>query len=538
MTRNPPYLGWLIALLFLKAILMVIWIQYSGLQLAPDEAQYWTWSRALDWGYYSKPPAIAWEIWLGTKLLGNTVLGVRIGAVVLSFLISLAVYYLALAAGLQERGAFWAGVISAFSPMGLFASYYATTDVGMVLFWTISCIILVHALHTKSAPNYLLFGLVVACGALFKWPIYLIWGVVIATWIPVSFFRSWSLLPGFLISLLGLMPSIIWNAERSWPTFQHVWSTILGGGGVPKKTALFQGNFFDFFGAQAALMSPFYFILLLAVFYLAAKHWKRVPLTMKFCGLMSFVILTAYQTASLFQKMQGNWCVFVFPTATVFLVWGLFNWREGRLYSGLGKHSVVGSPRDVHSSGALAMVSVNTDYRMFTGLGVSFCLIALILYIPLVQLNNWGPEISLKLNRFKECMGWNHIARGLQGINYDPETQFLASDTYQMSSLLSFYAPGQKRAYFLNLFGRRKNQFSYWPPLTANASGLFVVYQDMPQKEPQKQQLLKALEPYFDKVAYLQTSPLLYTHGKLRKAMMIFSCEGYNGRLPEETDTY
>lgn len=40
----------------------------TPLELYPDEAQYWLWSRTLDFGYYSKPPVIAWAIWATTKL--------------------------------------------------------------------------------------------------------------------------------------------------------------------------------------------------------------------------------------------------------------------------------------------------------------------------------------------------------------------------------------------------------------------------------------------------------------------------------------
>ena len=31
------------------------------LDLAPDEAHYWDWSRHLDWSYYSKGPLVAWQ---------------------------------------------------------------------------------------------------------------------------------------------------------------------------------------------------------------------------------------------------------------------------------------------------------------------------------------------------------------------------------------------------------------------------------------------------------------------------------------------
>ena len=43
----------------------------TPLELYPDEAQYWLWSRTLDFGYYSKPPVIAWAIWATTKLGGD-----------------------------------------------------------------------------------------------------------------------------------------------------------------------------------------------------------------------------------------------------------------------------------------------------------------------------------------------------------------------------------------------------------------------------------------------------------------------------------
>src|SRR5947208_1514972 len=33
---------------------------YSPLDLSPDEAHYWDWSRRLDWSYYGKGPLVAW----------------------------------------------------------------------------------------------------------------------------------------------------------------------------------------------------------------------------------------------------------------------------------------------------------------------------------------------------------------------------------------------------------------------------------------------------------------------------------------------
>ena len=40
----------------------VIGLFLSPLNLHGDEAQYWAWSKDLDFGYFSKPPMIAWAI--------------------------------------------------------------------------------------------------------------------------------------------------------------------------------------------------------------------------------------------------------------------------------------------------------------------------------------------------------------------------------------------------------------------------------------------------------------------------------------------
>src|SRR5438876_80491 len=105
----------LCAILLLRAALVISGIQELGIGLGPDEAQYWTWSQILDWGYYSKPPGIAWQIKFGTSFFGNTELGVRFVSVVISSLQSLAVYFLAQKAHARVSTAFWAAIIMAWS---------------------------------------------------------------------------------------------------------------------------------------------------------------------------------------------------------------------------------------------------------------------------------------------------------------------------------------------------------------------------------------------------------------------------------------
>src|SRR6266487_2405817 len=56
----------------------------TRLELVLDEAYYWLWSKKLAASYRDKGPAIAWTIAAGTRLFGDTVLGIRFFSVLLS----------------------------------------------------------------------------------------------------------------------------------------------------------------------------------------------------------------------------------------------------------------------------------------------------------------------------------------------------------------------------------------------------------------------------------------------------------------------
>src|SRR5438045_8185713 len=73
------------------------------LDLAPDEAHYWDWSRHLDWSYYSKGPLVAYLIRGGCELFGPTALGVRLPAVVCGALLLASVYVLTVQVFGRER---------------------------------------------------------------------------------------------------------------------------------------------------------------------------------------------------------------------------------------------------------------------------------------------------------------------------------------------------------------------------------------------------------------------------------------------------
>lgn len=516
--EQREWFAYLWVVLLAKAVVMIFIIMHAGIGLGPDEAQYWTWSQYLDWGYYSKPPAIAWQIWLGTQYLGNTELGVRIMSVVVSFLLSIAVFFLAIACNTRGHTAFWAGTIMALSPLGVMASFFAITDGGMVLFWTIACIILASALAHQRPPNYYLLGIIVLCGALFKWPIYLFWLLVLLMSLFYPALRNRHLLFGVLISLLGLLPSLIWNISHDWVTFRHVLATVIGGHAKETGTTeLLKGNVWDFLGAQALLLSPIFFIVLLASFLFQLWRVRSLPAPIFFCGSSCFIILLAYGIMAIFEKVQGNWCDFAYPSGIVFLCWCVcekLDWGKGVLKAGLAL--------------SLAMCAF------------AFC-------IPYIQSNNIWPRypIPFKMNAFKHNVGWDNLTPVLMKAGYNPHIHFLFGDKYQTSSILSFYGPYQKRAYFLNLHGIRLNQFSFWPSLAdeqLGKTGFFVLPDTMPNLMRDLPKNVEFYQPvlskYFREVQYIGVKPLFDVYLTMAKGALIFKCIDYNGREAPKPNLY
>lgn len=508
-------LGLLLFLVLAKAAVMILAITYSNIGLGPDEAQYWTWSKDLDWGYYSKPPGIAWQIWLGTFYLGDTELGVRFMSVVLSGFYPFMVYFLAWTCGLTPLSCFWAAVVMALSPLGIAGSFFAITDGGMLFFWILACIAVAGPLNANKNPHYWLVGILIGLGALFKWSIYILWAFIFCLFPFARQLINRHFFVGVFISLLGLIPSIIWNFQHDWVTFRHVFSTLF----VPQAaetahTGIANGNFLEFLGAQTALVSPILFVLLLMSFWMFCKELRLMPPALSFCGALCFSLLGIFLILSIFKKMQGNWCDFAYPTGFIFLSWFCCE-RVPQAYPWL-------------KGGVL--------------LSILLCLFAFT--YPALQ-TVLPFSTPYKINPFRHNLGWTALKKDLAEAGFDPNTEFLFADKYQMSSILSFYNPAQKRAYFLNLHGVRKNQFSFWPGMKEEQigkNGYFVVAENAPHLDKLDQEGIEEyrsfLLNYFKDVEFLGKKPLFIVHGKAVKEAALFKCIDYNGKMPPEPELF
>jgi hypothetical protein len=110
-------------------LLALIW---TGHDLQPDEAQYWLWAQEPAFGYFSKPPMVAWLIGATTAACGDGEACVRLGSPLLHGMAALAIWRLGQEIGGPRLG-LWSGTLYLTLPGIGFSSLLVSTDVPLLL---------------------------------------------------------------------------------------------------------------------------------------------------------------------------------------------------------------------------------------------------------------------------------------------------------------------------------------------------------------------------------------------------------------------
>jgi 4-amino-4-deoxy-L-arabinose transferase-like glycosyltransferase len=121
----------LAAILGLTALRLVLAV-LDRTELSTDEAQYWAWGQVPAFGYFSKPPLIAWIIAASTDLLGQSVAAVRLPAPLIHGATALVLYGVGRRMA-SPRVAMLAAMTYLTTPAVALGSALMTTDTPMLL---------------------------------------------------------------------------------------------------------------------------------------------------------------------------------------------------------------------------------------------------------------------------------------------------------------------------------------------------------------------------------------------------------------------
>ena len=320
-----------IALVAALTLARLVALFATPLELYPDEAQYWLWSRTLDFGYYSKPPMIAWAIWATTAVGGDAEAWVRLsaclfqaGAGVVVFLIGRRLYTPGV--GLA------AAALYALMPGVQLSALVAATDAPLLFFLGLS--ILAYVILQDAAPRrktLVAAGLGAALGLAFlsKYAaVYFVIGVAIHLTISAGARAAWtvrSAAAAILAFALVLAPNLAWNATHDFATFQHT-AANAAWSGVQLFNLAEAGAFV---GSQLGVFGPIPFVVLVVGVGLAIGRRRVTPadLTLLCFTLPPLVIVTAQAFIS---RANANWSGAGYLAGAILVAAWLIRWRARR----------------------------------------------------------------------------------------------------------------------------------------------------------------------------------------------------------------
>ena len=344
--RNDGFsLGVLLISLAALAAFRVAALYFNNTDLFTDEAQYWSWSRDLAFGYYSKPPLIAWMIAAITPLCGDGEFCVRVPSVFMHLATSLVVYSIGVRLVSRDVG-FWSALTFATLPGISLSSGIISTDVPLLFAWSVAVLAFVELVRAPSYAMAALLGMALGFGLNAKYA--MAYFVPCAAMFLVLAPERRALLkqPHLWIAaaIAGLLitPNLLWNATHGFATFSHTaenanWTL----------TPFHPGKALEFIGSQFGVFGPILFGALIVILASLVRELKTRPGTSlsiaeKLLLAFSVPIIVAITCQALLSRSLANWAAPAYVTGTLLVVHVLF--RDGTrrwLYGALALNSVI-----------------------------------------------------------------------------------------------------------------------------------------------------------------------------------------------------
>ncbi|SDQ63510.1 dolichol-phosphate mannosyltransferase [Nitrosospira multiformis] len=363
---------WRVASLGIVAFAVLLRLIYLGqAQLIPDEAYYWNYAQHMELSFLDHPPMVAWLIWLGTAIFGDTEFGVRIGAFICG-LIAMGYLY-ALARNLYDKSTGMRAVLLlAILPFGFVPGMLMTADASQMAAWAATLYYMERVLLASDGNRaWLGLGIAFGLGILSKYTLGLLGPAALLFVILDPASRRWLRRPqpylAAALALLMFSPVIVWNMENNWVSilfqaeratgignkfslhwlFLHMLLMLTPVGLVAAALALWQGgdDHPDPCMARRRLFVRVFTGVPLAVFFCLSLfgapkfHWTG-PVWLALLPTMAWMMGQGTELRTIASRVRAAWkptiavFLFLYAFALHYVVLGI----PGIPYVGFGEH--------------------------------------------------------------------------------------------------------------------------------------------------------------------------------------------------------
>jgi 4-amino-4-deoxy-L-arabinose transferase-like glycosyltransferase len=443
---TPRRCRWiLVAVLVAGFLLHLVYLGWnSPIDLSGDEAQYWDWSRSPDLAYYSKGPLIAYINWLSTGIFGDSMLVVRLPALLLAIATTVCAYWITKKLFDSERLGLGVVLLMHTAPLFVAGSMLMTIDPPYFFCWALATCFAAKAIFDRRPWFWIGVGIAIGVGLLAKYaaPLWFVGLFAFLVWDRRHrpLLRTPGPYAGLFVALLFFIPPLIWNWRHDWVTFKHVGRQI----GVTASERSWIQNVPELIGTQIGIVGPVLGVMMIVAIVAAARSRDDRLRFLLAIGL-SFFAMCFYRAFKV--QIEPNWPAPMFFTLMPVVAW----WLGTRLQTRQLWKPVRGFFWAQVVFGVVACVLIHRSDLMY----------------PLAQRMNIKPGridsqvIKMRGNaEFGQAVG--------DALATLPPGSMVMGRYYYDAAILSFYVEGQPRAMAFGSFltgsdRTRRSQYDLWP---------------------------------------------------------------------------
>jgi dolichol-phosphate mannosyltransferase len=496
-TSRKPGNGLCIAVIAMVAGLTLLRLLLCGvIELIPEEAYYWTYAKHPALGYFDHPPMVAWFVTLGTAMLGDTAMGVRIMTFVL-WVATAGLLFLTGRMWFGKRVALVATLIFTLLPVYIGTGLLVTPDAPLLFFWVATLYLISKALYTGRGGYWLLAGVTFGGALLSKYYALLLapsllWFLLLSPkhrhWLRRA--EPWLALP---IALAVFSPVIIWNSHHEWASFLFQSSRTAGAAKHAWRTVLL------FWGFQLGILTPPLFALFASAASRGVRRgWMQRDDHWNFVASFSLPLFFLFAAASFKTQIHINW------TAPAFLSLSL-------------------------GASALALEGLESDeparakgWRWGAGVTIAICAVAIVFGTTSLA---WGIPKSLA---YVHAGGWRAVAEQVDVVRAKVRSEtkqepfLLGMDKYNIAAELGFYLRVPEDCVDMYAIGGQGLGYRYWTDLTKFEGRPAIAVVPKPSPDVTSQ-----LHRYFERVGKPQPVRVPRYRG-LDRQVYVLICTGYH----------
>jgi hypothetical protein len=537
--RGLPLPAWLCRLLAAGLILgaaaaHLAYLYRSPLDLAPDEAHYYDWSRHLDWSYYSKGPLVAYLIRAGCAVAGDwaqrhtgsLTFAVRLPAVVCGSLLLVSLYVLTAQVYRRERLALAVVALALTLPLIAAGSSLMTIDAPYTCCWGWALVLGHRAVFRGSRGAWPALGVVVGAGILAKYTMALFVPSLGLFLLTATESRKTLGRPGFwcmaLVAAACCLPILVWNAQHDWVTVRH----LLGLSGIQARAEEPRVHLLGplvYVAGQCALLLVFWFLAWAAAM-VAHRPWREADPGVRYLWWLSAPMFLTFLLFS--PRTDGgevNWPVTAYLSGLVLAAAWLGRqlasprvWYRRGTVAGLGAACVLGLLLTgfMHFSDRLYPVLARLAGPPRSHLDCPVRRLD-----PTCRLRGWRRGLAAEVDVVR---AWLRAVEGREPV--------LVGVSWTLPGELGVYCEGHPQAYSVGpVAHERHSQYDLWPnPVTDGDRFRGRTFLVVGGSTPELEQGFEWVGPSWF-VTYRE-------NGQPVSVWQLTVCHGFRGRFPAVSD--